>query len=160
MFENLKRRIKLAFQWLVCKAMIFVHDTRGAMKFNIMGIVLMMVAIWLGTFMGNIVAGMVGFAGGLFGAIIVGFVIYIVWALINGKKIDLMNGVLFAVLVYLAQLIQNALSGVIGFGGSIFGLFFTAIILSFLVGAVLGASESPVAMSGVGIGKKTKGKRR
>lgn len=106
----------------------------------------MMVAIWAGTFIGNIVAGMIGFAGGLIGAIIIGFVVYLIWSLINGKPIDLTDGVLFSVLVYLAQLIQNALSGVIGFGGSIIGLFFTAVILSFLVGAVLGPKDAPVAM--------------
>lgn len=117
-----------------------------------MGIVLMMVAIWGGTFIGNMVAGMVGFAGGLIGAIIIGFVVYLIWTLINGGKIDLMNGVMFSVLVYLAQLIQIALSGVIGFGGSIIGLFFTAVILSFLVGAVLGSKDAPVAM-GKGKGK-------
>lgn len=116
------------------------------MKFDLMGILLMMVAIWLGTTFGNIFGGMIGFAGGLIGAILVGFCIYLVWALLNGKKIEIMNGVLFAVMVYLAQLIQNALSGVIGFGGSIIGLFFTALILSFLVGFVLGPKESPVAM--------------
>lgn len=122
------------------------------MKFDIMGIVLMMVAIWAGTFIGNMVAGMVGFAGGLVGAIIIGFVVYLVWTLLNGGKIDLMNGVMFSVLVYLAQLIQNILSGVIGFGGSIVGLFFSAVILSFLVGAVLGTKDAPVAM-GTGKGK-------
>lgn len=106
----------------------------------------MMVAIWAGTFIGNMVTGMVGFAGGLIGAIIIGFVVYLIWALMKGTKIDLMNGIMFSVLVYLAQLIQNALSGFIGFGGSIIGLFFSAVILSFLVGAVLGTKDAPVAM--------------
>jgi len=122
------------------------------MKFDIMGILLMMVAIWGGTFIGNMVAGMIGFAGGLIGAIIIGFVVYLVWTLINGRNIELMDGVLFAVLVYLAQMIQNMLSGVIGFGGSIIGLFFSAVILSFLVGAVLGTKDAPIAM-GKGKGK-------
>lgn len=122
------------------------------MKFDIMGIILMMVAIAGGTFIGNIVAGAIGFAGGLLGAIIIGFVVYVVWTLINGRNIELMDGVLFAVLVYLAQMIQNLLSGVIGFGGSIIGLFFSAVILSFLVGAVLGAKDAPIAM-GKGKGK-------
>lgn len=156
MFENLKRKIKLAGFWLLAKALIFVHDTRGTMKFDIMGIVLMMVAIWAGTFIGNMVAGMVGFAGGLVGAIIIGFVIYLVWSLIKGQKIDITNGVLFSVLVYLAQMIQNMLSRYIGFGGSLIGLFFTALILSFLVGLVLGPKEAPVAMGP----SKGKGKRK
>jgi len=111
-----------------------------------MGIVLMMVAIWAGTFIGNIVAGMVGFAGGLVGAIIIGFVVYLIWALLKGLKIELMDGLLFSVLVYLAQLIQSLLSGYIGFGGSIIGLFFSAVILSLLVGFVLGTKDAPVAM--------------
>lgn len=122
------------------------------MKFDLMGIILMMVAIWLGTSGGNMIAMMIGFAGGLIGAIIVGLVVYLVWALLNGRKIDIMDGILFAVLVYLAQLIQNALVGVIGFGGSLIGLFFTAVILSLLVGFVLGPKDAPVS-----VGKKGKG---
>ena len=120
------------------------------MKFDIMGIVLMMVAIFGGTFIGNMVTGMVGFAGGLIGAIIIGFVVYFVWTLLNGIKIDLMDGLMFSVMVYLANLIQNALSGFIGFGGSIVGLFFSAIILSFLVGAILGHKKAPIDIGAKG----------
>jgi len=152
MFAKVRQRIKFGFAWLVRMALLFVNDTKGAMKFDIMGIVLMMVAIWAGTFIGNIVVGMVGFAGGLVGAIIIGFVVYLIWTLMKGLKIDLMDGLMFSVLVYLAQLIQTALSGFIGFGGSIIGLFFSAVILSFLVGAVLGTKDAPVAM-GSGKGK-------
>lgn len=115
-----------------------------------MGIVLMMVAIWGGTFVGNMVTGMVGFAGGLIGAIIIGFVVYFVWTLLNGIPIDFMDGLMFSVMVYLANLIQVALSGFIGFGGSIIGLFFSAVILSFLVGAVLGHKKAPIDIGAKG----------
>lgn len=156
MFENLRRKIKLAFLWVVSKGLIFVNDTRGTMKFDIMGIVLMMVAIVAGTFIGNMIGTSIGFlGGGLIGALVVGFIVYLVWALLNGKGIDIMDGVLFSVMVYLSQIIQNALSGLIGFGGSILGLFFSAVILSFLVGAVLGSKDAPIAL-GKGKGKGLK----
>ena len=87
------------------------------MRFNIMGIIFMMVAIWLGTMIGSSVASMLGFAGGIIGAVVVGFMVYIVWALISGQKINLMNGVIFAVLVYIAQLIARMIFGATGFGG-------------------------------------------
>jgi len=150
MFGKLRRKIRTFGLWFLKKALQFAWDTRGTMKFDIMGIVLMMVAIWAGTFIGNAVASMIGFGGGLIGAIVVGFVIYLIWTLLNGIKIDLMDGLMFSVMVYLAQIIQNMLSGFIGFGGSIIGLFFSAVILSFLVGAVLGTKESPVAVGGKG----------
>ena len=68
-----------------------------------------------------------------------------------------MDGVLFSVLVYLAQMIQTTLSGFIGFAGGIIGLFFSAVILSFLVGAVLGAKDAPIAVGkGKGVGEGLK----
>ena len=126
------------------------------MRFNIMGIIFMMVAIWLGTMIGSSVASMLGFAGGIIGAVVVGFMVYIVWALISGQKINLMNGVIFAVLVYVAQLISGMVFGATGFGGGIIGYFITAFILSFLWGWI---GRGSAKTSGI-VTAKGKRKRR
>ena len=126
------------------------------MRFNIMGIIFMMVAIWLGTMIGSSVAAMLGFAGGIIGAIVVGFMVYIVWALISGQRINLMNGVIFAVLVYIAQLISGMIFGVTGWGGGIIGYFITAFILSFLWGWIGRGSAKTL---GISTGKTSKTRR-
>jgi len=126
------------------------------MRFNIMGIIFMMVAIWLGTMIGSSVAAMLGFAGGIIGAIVVGFMVYIVWALISGQRINLMNGVIFAVLVYIAQLISGMIFGATGWGGGIIGYFITAFILSFLWGWIGRGSAKTL---GISTGKTSKTRR-
>ena len=126
------------------------------MRFNIMGIIFMMVAIWLGTMIGSSVAAMLGFAGGIIGAIVVGFMVYIVWALISGQRINMMNGVIFAVLVYIAQLISGMIFGATGWGGGIIGYFITAFILSFLWGWIGRGSAKTL---GISTGKTSKTRR-
>jgi len=126
------------------------------MRFNIMGIIFMMVAIWLGTMIGSSVASMLGFAGGIIGSVVVGFMVYIVWALISGQRINLMNGSIFAVLVYVAQLISGMIFGATGWGGGIIGYFMTAFILSFLWGWIGRGSAKTL---GISTGKTSKTRR-
>ena len=104
------------------------------MKFDIMGILFMAVAIWLGTSIGSGLAGMVGFGGGILGALVVGFVVYLIWAVLSGVPIKLLSGVIFAVLVWIAQMIMGLVGGRLGLGGGILGLILTAVMLSFLWG--------------------------
>lgn len=122
-----------------------------------MGIIFMMVAIWLGTMIGSSVASMLGFAGGIIGAIVVGFMVYIVWALISGQRINLMNGVIFAVLVYIAQLISGMIFSATGWGGGIIGYFMTAFIMSFLWGWIGRGSAKTL---GISTDKTSKTRRR
>lgn len=121
-----------------------------------MGIIFMMVAIWLGTMIGSSVASMLGFAGGIIGSVVVGFMVYIVWALISGQRINLMNGSIFAVLVYVAQLISGMIFGATGWGGGIIGYFMTAFILSFLWGWIGRGSAKTL---GISTGKTSKTRR-
>ena len=121
-----------------------------------MGIIFMMVAIWLGTMIGSSVASMLGFAGGIIGSVVVGFMVYIVWALISGQRINMMNGAIFAVLVYVAQLISGVIFGATGWGGGIIGYFMTAFILSFLWGWIGRGSAKTL---GISTGKTSKTRR-
>lgn len=116
------------------------------MKFNILGIILMMAAIWLGSMFGSGVASMFGFGGGIVGAVIVGLLTYVVYTLISGQKINIMSGVIFALLVYVAQLVSGLIASNTGFGGGIIGLFITAVVLSFLWGYIGKGSNSPITL--------------
>ena len=115
------------------------------LKFNIMGILFMAVAIWLGTSIGSGLAGMVGFGGGILGALVVGFVVYLIWAFLSGVPIKLLSGVIFAVLVWIAQMIMGLVGGRLGLGGGILGLILTAVILSFLWGWFGGRGAGTIA---------------
>lgn len=124
-------------------------------KFNIMGIVLMMVAVGVGSFFGASVASWFGMAGGLIGSLIVGFIVYAIWAILSGAKIKLWAGLIFAIMVWLANLLASAIQGATGFGGGILGLGIVAIIASFLW-ANFGAGMAGQAT----IGKTKKKSRR
>ncbi len=116
------------------------------MKFNILGIILMMVAVWLGSMFGSGVASMFGFGGGIVGAVVVGLLTYVVYTIVSGQKINIMSGAIFAILVYVAQLISGVIAANTGFGGGIIGLFITAIVLSFLWGYIGKGSNSPITL--------------
>lgn len=103
-------------------------------KFDIMSIIFMMIAITLGSLIGSMVAGWLGFAGGIIGTVLVGFITYAIYCFLRGQKIVLWSGVIFSVMVWLANMIGGAVTGATGFGGGLIGLAMTALILSFLWG--------------------------
>jgi len=85
------------------------------------------------------------------------FMMIAVWALISGQRINVMNGIIFAVLVYIAQLISGVIFGATGFGGGIIGYFITALVLSFLWGWM---GRGSARMSGISTGKTKRRHRR
>jgi hypothetical protein len=109
-----------------------------AKTFDLFGIVLMAIAIGVGTMVGGMIAGYIGFGGGILGAFIVGIITYVIWAYIAGAHIDLKDGVIFSVLVYIAQIIAGYLQGMVGFGGALVAYLFTAVIFALLWGLIGG----------------------
>lgn len=115
------------------------------MKFDVLGIILMIVAIWVGTFVGAGISGFIGFGGGIVGSFIVGFIVYLIYTLLHGGKIVLMQGLIFAILVYVAQIIAGLIGGYTGLGGGLIGLAVTGFILAMLWGW-FGGKASPIQM--------------
>lgn len=109
-----------------------------AKNFDLFGIILMTVAIALGTMLGGFIASFIGFGGGIIGAFLVGFIIYFVWSMIVGAKINIKDGAIFSILVYIAQIIAGYLENMVGFGGALVAYLFTAVILSLLWGLIGG----------------------
>ena len=132
-----------------------------ALKFSIFGIVLMALAIGLGSVVGNALAGMIGFAGGIIGTLITGFVVYVIYAFMSGMPIKLFGGIIFALMVWLANMMAGLVHGWTGFGGGIIGLIISAVILSFLWGnwGAGMAGQSGISTSKKASTKKRKGKR-
>jgi len=126
------------------------------MKFNLMAIVFMVIAIALGTMLGSLIAGWIGFAGGIIGIFITGFAIYVVYAYLSSQKINIMSGLIFAGLVWISGIITGIVAGATGLGGGLIGLVVQALILGLLAGKFLGGSSSPLGETK----KKSTGKRR
>lgn len=128
------------------------------MKFNIFGIIIMAMAIGLGTAVGSAIATMIGFAGTVVGTFVVGAMCYVVYALVMGLPLNVWLAILFAVSVWLANLFAGAVSGYTGLGGGIVGLFVTAVIAS-LIWGYIGGKGSPITPSQSKKSTRRKGRR-
>ena len=129
------------------------------MKFNLFAIILAGVAIGLGSVVGSALTGMVGFAGGIVGTLVTGFVIYLIYAFLSGMPIQLFAGLIFALMVWLTNMLAGMISGWTGLGGGLIGLGISAVILSFLWGN-WGAGMAGQTQSTASTGKKRRKKRR
>lgn len=128
-------QIKIAF-------LKFVIDRR-AVAFDLMGIIFMLIAIVLGNMVGAMVAGMVGMGGGLIGAFIIGVVIYAIFCFLTGSEMNMMSGLIFAILVYISGIATTWIGSATGLTGGFIGLVLNAIVLSILWG-YFGKGKSPL----------------
>lgn len=115
-----------------------------AMKFDLMGIVFMAIAITIANFVGPMLSGVVGMSGGLLGTFILGAIVYAVYCLLTGTKMSLFGGAIFAVLVYVSGIVSAMITSATGFGGGLIGLFVEAMILS-LAWGYFGKGKSPIS---------------
>lgn len=95
------------------------------MRLNVMAVVMMVVAIAIGKIAGSVLLDYIGgsFASGIFGALIIGFVCYLVYALVTKSKIRLMVGVFFAVMVYVADILSGYVTDLFGLGSAEFTIY-------------------------------------
>jgi len=127
----------------------------SGMKFNVMAIVFMVIAIAVGNILASWIAGFLGVAGGLFGIFVTGLVIYGLYVYLTNQKINIVSGVVFALLVWISGLLTGLVAGATGLGGGLLGLVVQAIILGLLAGKFMGGA-SPVSSSKA----KKSGKRK
>jgi hypothetical protein len=118
----------------------FLTDKRAAMKFDIMGIVLMIIAIAVGQFLGTWLAPMLGseFSSGIIGSLLVGALCYVIYTFLSGGKFGLTGLVIFAVLIYVANLIAAYVATMLGIGGGFATLGIAGVVASLLWGWVGG----------------------
>lgn len=116
-------------------------------------------AITLGNILGAYVSSAVGFGSGLVGAFIVGAIIYVIYAFITKSPMNLMNGAIFSVLVYISTLITNMISSATGFGGGIMSTIIMAIVLSMLWG-YFGKGKSGISLGTSKPRRKSRKRRR
>lgn len=107
------------------------------MKFNIWGIVLMIVAIIAAQFIGEFLIPYLGSSGGgLIGSFLIGAIAYAVYTLLSGGKFRLMSMIVFAVLVYVSNLIAGYVGGMLGLSAGYISLALAGVVMSFLWGWV------------------------
>ena len=111
------------------------------MKFDIMGIVFMIVAIALAQFVSPFLAGYLGsLGGGIAGVFIVGLIAYVAYTFLTKGKFGIMGAVIFAVLIYVASMIAAYVDGMLGLGGGVLTLILTGFVASLLWGYIGGKS--------------------
>ena len=113
------------------------------MDFDLMGLIFMVIAIWVGNLLGPMLGGFVGFGGGLIGAFISGLIIYYIYSMISGSTISMMGGVVFAVCVYASVIVTGFVTGYVGFLSGIFAVFIQAIFLSIIYSAIAPKTGAP-----------------
>lgn len=90
------------------------------MKLNIMAFVMMIIAIAIGKMVGSVLIGMLGgsIGGTIFGTLIIGFVCYLIYALVTKSKIKVTQGLFFAVLVFFADWVAGYFGSYLSIGGT------------------------------------------
>ena len=102
------------------------------MKFDLMGLLFMVIAIWVGNFLGPMLGGFVGLGAGLLGAFISGIVIYLIYSMLTRSRMTLMGAVIFAIAVYASTIITGFVTGMFGFISGIFATFVQAIFVGII----------------------------
>lgn len=112
------------------------------MKFDLWGVVLMIVAIALGQFIGGYLQTMLGgnFSGGIIGALIVGVICYFIYAFLTSTKFSFAGMAIFAVLIYIANLGAGYVAEAMGLGGGFLTLIIAGVVASVLWGWIGGKS--------------------
>ena len=110
------------------------HDQRAEVKFDVVGIIFMWIAIYAGNILGPMLGGTIGITAGLFGSFITGFVIYIIFCLITGTKMSIWGAVLFSISVYASVIITGLVTGYAGFITGWITTIVQALFLSLIFG--------------------------
>jgi hypothetical protein len=104
------------------------------MKFDLFGIIMMIVAVAVGQYLGAYLGTMLGLGGGIVGSLLVGLVTYAIYTFVSGGKFGLWGAVIFSVLIYVANLGAGYVGSMLGLGGGIVTLAVTGAIASLLWG--------------------------
>ena len=123
------------------------------MKFDVFGILLMIVAIAIGQVAADYLGSMFGLAGGIMGAVLAGSVAYLIFSLVTGGKLGVMNGVIFVVLIYIAQLAAAYIASLAGMASGYLTLILAGVIVSFVWGWIGGRKQgqTPVKVPNSGL---------
>lgn len=110
------------------------HDQRATANFDIIGIIFMWIAIYVGNIMGPMLGGTIGITAGLFGTFITGLIIYLIFCLVTGTKMSIWGAVLFSISVYASVLITGLITGQLGMVTAWISTIVQALTLSLIFG--------------------------
>lgn len=136
--ETLKTR-------LMFFALTFIHDTKAKVTFNVWGIIMMIIAVALGQLLGGYLTASLGsIGGGIMGSLIVGLVCYAIYTVLTSGRWGLVPAVIFAVIIYVANLAAAYIDSMFGLSGGILTLVVTGALASLLWGWVGGKGKGKV----------------
>ncbi|MGD0451202.1 MAG: hypothetical protein ABSA79_09145 [Candidatus Bathyarchaeia archaeon] len=114
------------------------------MKFDLMAIILMIIAIAVGQFIGGYLVAYIGsIGGGIVGSLLTGLIVYVIYTFASKGKFTVGNAVIFAMLIYVANIIAAYASGLIGIGGGYLSLVIAGVFMALLWGWVGGKNAQP-----------------
>jgi len=109
------------------------------MKFDLMAIILMIIAIAVGQWAGSYLIVYIGsLGGGIVGSLFVGLIIYVIYTFAAKGKFTFVNALIFAMLIYAANIMAAYASGLIGVGGGYLSLVIAGVFMALLWGWVGG----------------------
>lgn len=113
-------------------------------KFDLIGIIIMIIAIAIGQFIssGWLIPALGSLAGGIVGSIITGLVVYVIYTFLSGGKFGIWNAVIFAVLIYVANLLAGYIAAYFGASSGYISLVIAGVFASFLWGWVGGKAAA------------------
>ena len=110
-----------------------------------MAVLVMIVAIAVGQFLGSYLLAYLGTLGsGIAGSLIVGVVIYAIYTFATKAKFGIVNAVIFTILIYVSNLAAGYVAGWIGITTGYMTLIIAGVFAAFLWGWV-GAKPSKAA---------------
>jgi hypothetical protein len=120
----------------------FIYDTKAKVTFSVWGIIMMILAVALGQLLGGYLVEYLGsLGGGIVGSLVVGLACYAIYTLLTSGAWGIMPAVLFAVIIYVANLAAAYVDTMFGLGGGIITLVVTGALASLLWGWVGGKGK-------------------
>jgi len=111
------------------------------MKFDVMGLIFMFVAIFVGNLLGPMLSGFLPVSGALFGVFVTGGCIYVVFCIVSGTKMSIFGGVVFSISVYVSTIVTGYISGYFGFITGIVATLVQACVLSLIFSSLAPKKE-------------------
>ena len=111
------------------------------MKFDVMGLIFMFVAIFVGNLLAPMLSGFLPVSGTLVGVFITGLVIYAVFCLVTGTKMSILGAVFFSISVYISAIATGYISGYFGFVTGLVATLVQACVLSLIFSSLAPKKE-------------------
>lgn len=103
------------------------------MKFDLIGIGILTICILIGNILGSMLGGTFGTFTGILGIIMANAIIYGIWALLTGQKMNGMTAIIFIIGMFIASYGAGQIASYLGYISGILLTIVEAVTLSFIL---------------------------